>query len=132
MIIEKELICLDINENSKKNIINSLSEVGFRNGKINDLDAYRNAVYKREEEFSTAPGYLVAIPHGKSDAVNEPFVVFGRCKEKIIWDGNEVKLIFMIGVPLENRDKTHMKILANISRKLIDDNFRESLLNAQS
>lgn len=132
MLIEKELICLDIDESNKQNIIDNLSEVAFQNEKINDLDAYRNTVYKREKEFSTALGYLVAVPHGQSDGVNEPFVVFGRCKKKILWDENEVKLIFMIGVPLQNRDRLHMKILANISRKLIDDTFRESLLSAQN
>ena len=132
MIIEKKLICLDIVGDNKQNIINNLSEVAFQNGKINDLEAYRNAVYKREEEFSTALGYLVAMPHGRSNGVNEPFVVFGRCKDEIVWDENEIKLIFMIGIPFQNRDKTHMKILANISRKLIDDSFRESLLSAQN
>ena len=128
----KKLICLDIVGDNKQNIINNLSEVAFQNGKINDLEAYRNAVYKREEEFSTALGYLVAMPHGWSNGVNEPFVVFGRCKDEIVWDENEIKLIFMIGIPFQNRDKTHMKILANISRKLIDDSFRESLLSAQN
>ena len=72
------------------------------------------------------------MPHGQSNGVNEPFVVFGRCKDEIVWDENEIKLIFMIGIPFQNRDKTHMKILANISRKLIDDSFRESLLSAQN
>ena len=86
MIIEKKLICLDIVGDNKQNIINNLSEVAFQNGKINDLEAYRNAVYKREEEFSTALGYLVAMPHGQSNGVNEPFVVFGRCKDEIVWD----------------------------------------------
>ena len=32
---------------------------------------------------------------------------------------------------MKNRDKTHMKILANISRKLLDDDFREKLLDAK-
>jgi PTS system fructose-specific IIA component len=131
MAIEKELICLNVDGQNKDEIITQLAQVAYNAGKINHLTDYKNAVFKREEEFSTALGYSVAIPHGQSDGVNEPFVVFGRCKETMIWDRNEVSMAFMIGVPMKNRDKTHMKILANISRKLLDESFRKSLLEAQ-
>lgn len=132
MLIEKELICLDINANQKENIIDQLAQIALNQGRLNDVDTYKKAVFNREKEFSTALGYLVAIPHGQSDSVNEPFVVFGRCHDTVVWDENEVKMIFMIGVPMKNRDKTHMKILANISRKLIDNDFRKSLLEADN
>ena len=130
MVIEKELICLDVHGTTKEEIINQLSLIACQSGKINNIDDYKEAVFKREKEFSTALGYSVAIPHGQSDSVNEPFVVFGRCQKPMIWDENEVKMIFMIGVPMANRNKTHMRILANISRRLLDDQFRESLLQA--
>lgn len=132
MIIEKETICLDLEGNNKLDLIDQLIEVAYQNNKITDKEIYKEAILKREEEFSTALGYLVAMPHGQSDVVNDPFVIFGRTKEELIWDKNPVRMIFMIGVPMKNRDVTHMKILANISRKLIDENFRLSLLNAQN
>lgn len=132
MIIEKETICLNLAGNSKLDLIDQLIEVAYQTNKITDKEIYKEAILKREEEFSTALGYLVAMPHGQSDVVNDPFVIFGRTKEEFIWDKNPVRMIFMIGVPMKNRDVTHMKILANISRKLIDENFRLSLLNAQN
>lgn len=132
MLIEKELISLDMVGDNKEDLIDSLIELAGQQGKLLDAAMYKEAVIKRESEFSTAIGYLVAIPHGQSDGVKEPFVVFGRCANEVMWGDNEVKLIFMIGVPLANRDTTHMKILANISRKLISEEFRESLLNAGS
>lgn len=131
MLIDKETICLDIDTNQKLDAIDYLINVAYQNDKIIDKDQYKQAILAREEEFSTALGYLVAIPHGQSDTVKEPFVIFGRTKNTLIWDEHEVRLIFMIGVPMKNRDKTHMKILANISRKLLDDDFREKLLEAK-
>ena len=131
MLIDKETICLDIDTNQKLDAIDYLINVAYQNDKIIDKDQYKQAILAREEEFSTALGYLVAIPHGQSDTVKEPFVIFGRTKSTLIWDEHEVRLIFMIGVPMKNRDKTHMKILANISRKLLDDDFREKLLDAK-
>ena len=130
MIIDKGLILLDLS-GDKKEIISTLANQAFHQGRLEDKQVYIDAVLKREQEYSTALGYEVAIPHGHSDTVKDPFVVFGRVKEPIIWDKNSVRLIFMIGVPKHNQDKIHMKILANISRKLIDEDFRKKLIEAK-
>ena len=135
MVISKELIHLQLNLNTKQNILDYLIQQASAQGKLNDSGAYKEAVLKREEEFSTALGYLVAIPHGQSDGVNEPFVVVANTKETFKWDErneNEVQLIFLIGVPMKNREKTHLQILANISRNLMDDDFRQKMIDAKS
>lgn len=135
MVISKELIKTQVGLNSKEEVLNECIEMAYQEGKLNDRVAYKEAVLKREEEFSTALGYHVAIPHGQSDGVNEPWVVVMNTKDAFIWDersDNEVKLIFLIGVPMKNREKTHLEILANISRNLMDDEFRESMINAKS
>lgn len=130
MVIDKDLILLDLT-GDKETIISTLAIKAFDQGRLEDKQEYINAVLKREKEYSTALGYEVAIPHGQSDTVKDPFVIFGRVKDPIIWDQNSVRIIFMIGVPEHNKDKIHMKILANISRKLIDDEFRKSLIEAK-
>lgn len=130
MVIDKDLILLDLT-GDKETIISTLAKKAFDQGRLEDVQEYVQAVLKREKEYSTALGYEVAIPHGQTDTVKDPFVVFGRVKDPIIWDSNSVRLIFMIGVPEHNKDKIHMKILANISRKLIDDSFRQSLIDAK-
>ena len=134
-MISKELIKTQVNLTSKEDILNACIEMAYQEGKLNDRAAYKAAVLKREEEFSTALGYLVAIPHGQSDSVNEPWVVVMNTKESFKWDErseNEVKLIFLIGVPMKNREKAHLEILANISRNLMDDEFRERMINVNS
>ncbi|MNW47624.1 PTS system mannose-specific EIIBCA component [compost metagenome] len=77
----------------------------------------------------------VAVPHGKSAAVRKPRVVFGIKPEGVDWssaDGSPAKLIFMIAVPAENKGNEHLKILQMLSRKLMDDGFREQLLQVKS
>ena len=73
----------------------------------------------------------IAIPHGKSDAVLKPSVVFGIQQDGVDWkslDGSEAKLIFMIAVPRNSKQNAHLKVLQMLSRKLMDDDFREALL----
>lgn len=133
MIILKECILLNVESNSKDEIIRMLAQCAAVHGKLTDVDAFIQAVYRRESEYSTALGYDVAIPHGQDDSVVSPFVVLARVKDSFVWDScsdNTVKLVFMIGVPFINREKTHLQILAQLSRNLIDDDFREKLLQA--
>lgn len=116
---------------SKVQVITYLASLAKEANKVTDLTAYVNAVLKREEVVSTAVGYSVAIPHGESDAVKETFVGCLKLNEPIVWDGMETTLVFMIGVPLANRDKEHIKILAMLSRSLMREAFRQRLQDAK-
>ena len=76
----------------------------------------------------------VAIPHAKSDAVNQPTVAVLQNKEGVDWislDESLPKIIFMIVVPNDSNN-THMKLLQRLSRSLMDDKTREALINAPS
>ncbi len=102
---------------------------------LTSSDDFRKAILAREEESSTGIGMNVAIPHGKSDAVKAPRVVFGIKKDGVDWhsaDGSLAKLIFMIAVPKHAEGDAHLKILQMLSRKLMDDEFRDKLLHVQS
>ncbi len=68
----------------KETIISTLANQAFEHGRLEDKQEYIEAVLKREKEYSAALGYEVAIPHGQSDTVKDPFVVFGRVKEPIL------------------------------------------------
>jgi PTS system fructose-specific IIA component len=96
---------------------------------LTDVETFITAVNNREEEFSTAIGYDVSIPHGKNKVVSDPFICFFRAKKAIKWDenGNNTTLIFLLGVPEEHQSKLHLKILAEISKKLLNEDFRKQL-----
>lgn len=97
MIIDKDLILLDLT-GDKETIISTLANQVFEHGRLEDKQEYIEAVLKREKEYSTALGYEVAIPHGQSDTVKDPFVIFGRVKEPILQDQHEVQLVFLIAM----------------------------------
>lgn len=134
MIISENLVRLNLDASTKEEVLRQLAKTAAENGKVNNEDAYVEAVLKREEEYSTAVGFGVAIPHGKSDAVNEPFFMFASVN-KIDWkslDGEPVDMVFLIGVPTSDAGSTHLKILAALSRKLMKAPFRDALRQAKS
>lgn len=129
MIISKELVSLNLKASNKEDALKQLAKIAASEGKVNNEATYVQAVLDREEEYSTAVGFSVAIPHGKSDAVNEPFFMYATV-DNIDWnamDGNPVNKVFLIGVPSADAGSTHLKILASLSRKLMKEDFRANL-----
>ncbi len=134
MLITSALIDLNMEQKTKEEVVKALALKAKQEGRITDLNGYFDAVMEREAEYSTAVGFGVAIPHGKTNAVSEAFLAFGRV-QGIDWkalDDEPVYNVFLIGVPEEASGNTHLQILAKLSRKLMKKDFRASLNEATS
>lgn len=130
-IISLDLIEPSLSASTRDGIIDEMIAKLNAEGVLTSSAEFKQAILKREQESSTGIGMNVAVPHGKSAAVLKPRVVFGIKPEGVDWnssDGTPAKLIFMIAVPAENKGNEHLKILQMLSRKLMDDAFREQLL----
>lgn len=129
MLINESLIHLACAGKTKEDILKELAGIADQQGKLESQEGFISAVLKREEEYSTAVGFGVAIPHGKSAAVKEPFLMFAKF-DAVDWkalDDEPVEMLFLIGVPEADAGSTHLTILAKLSRKLMKKDFREQL-----
>ncbi|MEH7013732.1 PTS fructose transporter subunit IIABC [Neobacillus niacini] len=134
-ITNLELIETNLTGASRDDIIDELIAKFDATGALSSKEAFKQAILKREAESSTGLGMNIAIPHGKSSGVKKPTVAFGIKREGVDWkslDGTSAKLIFMIAVPEQAAGDAHLKILQMLSRKLMDDSFREQLLKVTS
>ena len=134
-ILTEDMITLELESNTKEDVADELIAQLVRSGKVTSHDEFKKAILERESQSTTGIGMNIAIPHGKSSAVAEPAVVFGRKTAGVDWeslDGEPAKLVFMIAVPTENQSDAHLKILQMLSRRLMDDQFRADLLNAKT
>lgn len=133
-MFSKERVTFDLKSQTKKEVIDELIDILVADGKVNDKDVFREAVLKREEEFSTGIGMSIAIPHGKSDSVNEASIVFGRSNAGIDYESMDdlpAHLFFLIAVPMESSD-LHLRALSEISRNLMHKEIRDQLMNCQT
>ncbi|PHD42068.1 PTS mannose transporter subunit IIABC [Bacillus toyonensis] len=134
-ITNLELIETDLKGETRDDIIDEMIQKLKHVGALHSVTEFKQAIMNREQESTTGIGINIAIPHGKSDAVRKPSVVFGIKQSGVDWkslDGTEAKLIFMIAVPKENEGNQHLKILQMLSRKLMNDSYRERLLSVQT
>ncbi|GGC84185.1 PTS system mannose-specific EIIBCA component [Thalassobacillus devorans] len=134
-ITTPELINIDLEGSSRDDVIDELIQTLDTEGVLDSKTEFKQAILNREQESSTGLGMNIAIPHGKSSAVKTPAVVFGIKRDGVDWnsmDGTAAKLIFMIAVPKERQGDDHLKILQMLSRRLMDEKFREDLLHVKT
>lgn len=133
-LLSASRVKFDLQSNTKMDVINELIEILYVDGKLSDKDQYKEAVLRREKEFSTGIGMGIAIPHAKDASVKEAALTLGISKNGIDYealDGTAAHLFFLIAVPADSND-VHLKVLSYISRKLMHQEVRESLLSAKT
>ena len=132
-LLKKQSICLDGKADSKEQVIREMVDLMAEGGNINDIDTYRETVFKREEEGTTGIGEGIAIPHGKTEAVSAPGLAAMVLPEGVDYDsldGEPAYLIFLIAAP-NTEDNVHLEVLSRLSMLLMDEDFRNKLLHAK-
>ncbi len=133
-IIKEEFIIAELKGQNKEDIINELINIFKNDKRVNNLEKVRTAVLEREKIMSTGVGKGFAIPHGKTDAVNEIIAAFGKSNKPIDFaalDEQPVYLVFLL-VGKDNLVGPHIKLLSRISRMMNKDEFRENLIKAKT
>lgn len=118
---------------TKEEIIDELLASLDKANVINDLKLAREAVLKREESMSTGMQFGVAIPHGRTDAVDKLVAVVGLKPDGIDFkslDG-EPSNIFILALSPQSASSPHMQFMAMISNAL-DESGRETLLKCKT
>ncbi|MEV5610945.1 fructose-specific PTS transporter subunit EIIC [Streptomyces sp. NPDC052225] len=131
--LTEQTVKVRLDAGEKEAAIREMAGLLARTGKVADVEELVRTALRREEQGTTGLGEEIAIPHAKTDAVTAPVVGFARSAEGIEWgalDGTKAKLIFMISVPEAAAGDEHLRILALLSRKLMDTEFRARLASA--
>ena len=132
-IMRPENMTLELKATERVEAIKELIDKLYASDAITDKEEILKAVLQREEEFSTGIGFQVAIPHAKSKFVKKPSIAYGKSEVGVDWpseDGENPKMICRIAVP-DTVTNDHLKLLAQIARKIIHDDVREKILNAK-
>ncbi|WP_303862684.1 PTS sugar transporter subunit IIA [Alkalibaculum bacchi] len=124
-ITEKNIV-IGLDAISQRDAIFKLSKILEKDGTITNSNVFAKDVLKRESLATTGIGNGIAIPHGKSEAVRDASMIFAKVLKPLEWnslDGSKVDVIFLMAVRPQGGDKEHLKMLANLSGRLMDDDF---------
>lgn len=136
-VIRKETVDLSMDQVSNKDeAINYLVDLLDNAGLLIDKDEYIQSVYEREAMGPTYMENFIAIPHGKSNAVREAGIAFGRSEQGFDYQtqlgGGLAKLVFLLAIPNRMSADEYMAVLARLARLLVHDEFRQDLYQAKT
>lgn len=133
-VIDRANILPSSDAKNKDQVLREIAATLFENGYINETEEFVEDIYLREEQGETGIGNYIAIPHGQSDSVSETTIAIAKLNEEIEWetlDGKGVKVVILFAVQNDTEfAATHLKLLAEVAKKLANNEVSESLVKA--
>lgn len=124
-------IKLNMTARTKEEVIEELIDLLIQDGAVTNKEDFIRDVWLREELGSTGFENHIAIPHGKSSGVSRTALAIGRTQHAIPWetmDGSDVRCVILFAVCLVDQNATHIRLLAQVSGSLADEDIIAKLL----
>lgn len=131
-ILAPEFVLFNLEAHDKNEAIKKMTDNLWLHHRTDRRDSLCDDIWAREDSFSTAVGYGFAIPHTKSDHINHSTISMATLKEPITWGDQQVETIFMLTVSKSADSNEHMKYFSTLARKLMKEDFRNEIKNADS
>ncbi|MEI0529449.1 PRD domain-containing protein [Brachyspira intermedia] len=130
---KEEMFTTDIKGDTKEEVIKNICEEIKKYKSI--PDNFYELVMKREQLAETDIGNLVAIPHPIEVVTKDTFVYVAVLDKPILWQKNNVQVVFLISVSNNNDDLKHFYeytinflLNENSVKKLIDNKTFDNLI----
>ncbi len=133
-VITAETVNLHLKGTTKEAIIDGLLDTLVKAGKVKDKAATKACVLDRERKMSTGMKHGIAIPHGKTDSVDDLVACIGIADTPVDFDSLDQEPARIFIMTLSPLDKTgpHLQFLAQISLLFKSAEKREQLLKAST
>ncbi|ACS80309.1 PTS sugar transporter subunit IIA [Maridesulfovibrio salexigens] len=129
--LAKDLVIHELQASDKSEVLKELVSTLKDAGLEVDVENALKVLNDREKLGTTGIGDGIAIPHGKLECLEEIVVVVGRSSEGVDFESLDMqpcKIFFMVLAP-EQGAGAHLKVLAQISRQLKDEAFRQAFID---
>ncbi|MGI4543490.1 PTS sugar transporter subunit IIA [Klebsiella pneumoniae] len=130
-VLNVKNIKLNMTARTKEEVIEELTDLLIQDGAVTNKEDFIRDVWLREELGSTGFENHIAIPHGKSSGVSRTALAMGRTQHAIPWetmDGSDVRCVILFAVCLVDQNATHIRLLAQVSGSLADEDIIAKLL----
>ncbi|ASC11810.1 TPA: PTS sugar transporter subunit IIA [Klebsiella pneumoniae] len=130
-VLNVKNIKLNMTARTKEEVIEELTDLLIQDGAVTNKEDFIRDVWLREELGSTGFENHIAIPHGKSSGVSRTALAIGRTQHAIPWetmDGSDVRCVILFAVCLVDQNAIHIRLLAQVSGSLADEDIIAKLL----
>jgi PTS system nitrogen regulatory IIA component len=133
-VILSEHIVINLKGRTKETVIKELLDILSTQGKLMDRTIVLNDLLDRERTMSTAIPNGIALPHAKTNAVQELTVAIGIKKFGLDFDSpfDDKTNIIILALAPPSKAKSLYKFLLAITTALNDDTLRSKVLAAKT
>jgi PTS system nitrogen regulatory IIA component len=134
-LLSEATIAVPLPATTRSSVLRELVALAERSWQVYDPEAIFEAIKQREELTSTAMPFGVAIPHPRRplpDALGEHVMAFGRTGSGIPFGGPRGELTDLFFLVLCRDDRTHLRVLARLTRLLLQPGMLTSLREAET
>ncbi len=129
-VLSKETVAIGLKAANKQDLLKKMVDLAANSNKIPNKTAVLQSVLERENIMSTGVGKGVALPHAKSNLIDNAVASIALLAEPIDFeslDGEPINVCFLL-LGIENNVGLHLRMLSKVSRFLNNDVFREKVL----
>ncbi len=134
-LLSEATIAVPLRATTRSSVLKELVNLAEQTWQVYDPEAILNAIRQREEMASTALGSGVAIPHPRRPlpaALGEHVMALGRTASGIPFGAPHGGLTDIYFLVCCRDDRTHLRVLARLSRLLLRAGFLDELRAAQT
>lgn len=132
-LLSEELMILDSESVNKEEAMQEFIDLLCYAGRTSDPEKLEEALWSRESAYSTGLGFGFATPHCKTDAINANSIVILKFSQPIDWgsvDSVGVRMVIGMAMRATQNGHNHMQVFSVLARKLMAQDFRTRLLEA--
>ncbi|MBC8108450.1 MAG: phosphoenolpyruvate--protein phosphotransferase, partial [Anaerolineae bacterium] len=121
-------LMLESTATSKAEAIKEMTDALWLAGRANSPHLVEEAVWQREDIYSTGFGFGFALPHCKSEQMTANSIVVAKLATPVAWgstDQQPVDVIFLVAMRASSYGKEHMRVFAQLSRMVMREEFRD-------
>jgi len=125
-----ELIKIGLEAEDKDEVFEEMVDQFCQAAKVNSRDEILEALHERESKMSTGIHKGIAVPHGKTNAIENIRGVLGISRKGIDYDaldGQPVYILFMLLAPQKDSE-VHLRLLKRLAALLDNPQFYAELL----
>jgi PTS system fructose-specific IIC component/PTS system nitrogen regulatory IIA component len=129
-IFPPELIKVGLEAEDKEEAFEEMEDLFCQASKSNAREEILESLRIRESKMSTGIQKGIAIPHGKTNAVDAVYGVLGISKKGVDYDaldGEPVYLLFMMVAPPKDTEQ-HLRLLKRLAELLDNPQFYTDLI----
>lgn len=127
-LLDLTRISLQVKNSKRTSALNEVAQLLANHPGVQNFDGFYAELLARDRLDTTSLGHGFAVPHARTDHVQQIVMAVGRSESGIPFENGEtVRMMFMLGTP-KARPGDYLQVLSTLCRMLKDPGNRDAFL----